>query len=142
MSNHDRDFIEILAMVLTWIIVLTVFLGTKAMGSDGADWFCTERAVVRQDDVYKVCGVSSSPLEPTARLEALANAKREFVSVCDADSGCLGHEVTLTPGRTECSQGLIGYTCRRLLVFRVLETKVKSQLQYHPNYYMYLRSRQ
>lgn len=140
----SSDVFEIIMMVVVWAIFLVIFTFSKESHAESdsraeSDWFCTERAVVREGSLYKACGMSSSPVESDARMGALRDAKREFVSVCDSSDDCLGHEVTVTPGRTECIKGLLGYTCRRLLLFHVLETK--SSFQYHPNYYMYMRGR-
>lgn len=145
LNRHDGDTAEILMMIVVWAFVLFLFVMSKDANA-AEDWFCTERSVVREDTVFKSCGVAQAPLESTARLEALSDAKREFVSVCDASSDCLGHEVAVQPGRTECSKGLLGWVCRRLLVFHVLDRLRKGyqeqgSLQFHPNYYMYMKVR-
>lgn len=140
MSHDDMDLVEIIVMMMVWAVVLVAFcIGYDARGASGDDWFCTERAVVKEDRIYKSCGVASSTSESIARMNAFTDAKREFVNVCDSSHDCLGYEVNMEPRRTECFRGFLGWTCRRLLVFHVLETRF--QFQYHPNYYMYMRSR-
>ena len=107
--------------------LLSILLLLGPAQSYGDDWLCTEAAAQKRGKAIVTCGIGEAATEAEARSLALANAKKEFHSLCDEDD-CKNHEVSLTPLRNECKTLKNDrIQCRRALEYEVLE-KIKDNL--------------
>lgn len=94
-------------------------------------WSCNDNSSRLIDDgEVQVCGTSTDNTVETAKAWAFHEAHMEFWRMCMASSTCKGYEVSMTPGRMECTEkpyrGLIyksRWTCKRSVTFTIDRSK-------------------
>jgi len=83
------------------------------------DWYCKEVSTERQGNLFKTCGVGVAIEEGEARVRALENARKEFVSVCQLSADCKDKPIIAEPQRTSCEKSEGKYHCYRLVNFQI-----------------------
>jgi hypothetical protein len=96
--------------------LILLFLSLNAYADQ---WFCTDEASSRSNNIIKSCGIGQAATEESARAKAFENARLEFRQVCNSSSDCIGRFIYSKPLRTECSQDSDGYKCYRMVQFRI-----------------------
>lgn len=90
-----------------WYLVLCAFIACEQHAH--ADSFdCeTDGSTNAVRGIYKACGVGEGKLESEARLNAVKNAKDEFMINCDLN--CMSaYYVSFEPKRTSCKENPTG----------------------------------
>jgi hypothetical protein len=116
--------------VLMKMIFVIILLSFQANASE--NWFCSTQASRVENNTILACGVAVEKSEDKARIAALENATKEYMALCSKTDGCLNHEVTAEPGRTECSKVKDEYTCHRLISFVIKNTTLKTAKEEKP----------
>jgi hypothetical protein len=98
-----------------------------------ADWVCADHASVLKDDgEITICGEAWGMGSDEAKKWAFHQAHLEFWRMCMASSTCKGYEVSIVPGRMECSKvkakfkdylGREKWACKRAVTFVIDRSK-------------------
>jgi len=103
------------------LITLILMLVLEGQASASEQWRCTEEGITREGNTFVSCGMSVDYKEDIAKENALIVATTDFQMLCDIDTGCKNHEVTVNPGRTTCEKlsNDYHYKCFRIVRFTI-----------------------
>ncbi len=101
------------------IIVLLTFIPYTLVFASG--WYCEEVASswMQKGTILQSCGIGYGKDENLARLDAYANARKEFDNICNEHTACSNKIVNVDPQRTSCTKNKDGFICHRLFYFYI-----------------------